>query len=1373
MNRNVPLLLLLLILKTIWGFDIVNYTSRNGEYGTVDICEIAMMGSNSSSGSRFTDTEVIGFCNTLGSSDPGFGYFTMELENPEGAVSDNIADYLATVCVLCFDGNKIWGIEGDGYRLFSIDQETGEYVVYGFTYHFTVLDYSFEEHILYGITLSGEIYSIDIETQECLFMANVPGMIGGGCLGNDNMFYCLEASGGDFWRIDQHNGDYDILLDTAYEYCHPTGFSCDRFTGMIYWWDSPGYFSNAQLKRYDPIEDHHELVGYFPEEATCSAFCIPSWAVNSGVASQVTELLTDVGDNVELSWVNPTETVNGETLENIDHIYIYRNEILIATISETLPGQHDSFTDNDPDEGENCYSIIVINDSGEGAPRDKKVWVGEDMPGKVDEIIINRNGDQVEIYWQPPAQGRHNGEFSGAVSNYHIISSDGQNFDLGGAANNLSFIPGSETLLNCSIMADNTIGDGLIERSVWIVNSWAQPVFLGKAEPEYLSGSIPFNALSYNALSETIYSAAFMRKSGISTGAITGLSYQLYDTHLSENMGDIQYSIYLGETEEIDLIERWVLAEELELVFQGLPDFQEGSQELMIEFVVPYLYNGGNLAIMISRSYVETLFRTKIRVSDIYEQPGCSRNFSSIDTYLHPINMVSPSEVAAHTIAPVVKIHMAGSEQTGVSGIVRNSETGAGAGETEVVLSQGDCSISAISGIDGGFYFPNVRNEIYSLRVAAIGYRCYEDSVTLEGGITDLEINLIPAELIEIYGFVATNDGYPVSGAELRLSGLTQETIFSEEDGSFVFSEVWGCNDFTLNVRTVQRIALPIHFRADSLDTDIGTILLPEHTYRVNNVAAALNQAEEVEISWNAPDTLYLLNEDFDHTNSGFWADRGWGWGTDSLVVNYGRGKFWGTALNNRYGLNVNYSLYSPEFYLDEDNYVLQFEHYLFASYGAGGNVKISVDRGESWELLEPVGGYDDIMNSSSHCNYNQGVYTGFIYNWTECEFDLSEYAFESVMIRFQFGSIFACIECLGWYIDNLRVSRENEERDMQSYRIIKGIDPGDYMNWELIASGLEGMEYLDSNWHNNIYCGDYIYAVQVEYDGGLVSQPAYCEPIQFGDNYSLSISLDPGIGDLKQTDVFMEPEGGFYDYAKRIIGNNMTFENVWQGDYVLRVQSYGFDDHEEIVSVSEDNNISLFLQYFLLPPSSLTIDAQTGMLNWQPPPSPVSERKSISREDVSLYKIYLDGELIMTTDLLMLDLSRLPLFEIGECYEIGVTALYDYKESNVISEEFICEFVVNDQAPDEIPFTTAINAVYPNPFNPEITVSYQLAENEIVNLSIYDIRGRKVKTLINEKQNAGRYQRSWTASDSASGIYFLRFKSGSYHHTRKIILLK
>jgi hypothetical protein len=88
-------------------------------------------------------------------------------------------------------------------------------------------------------------------------------------------------------------------------------------------------------------------------------------------------------------------------------------------------------------------------------------------------------------------------------------------------------------------------------------------------------------------------------------------------------------------------------------------------------------------------------------------------------------------------------------------------------------------------------------------------------------------------------------------------------------------------------------------------------------------------------------------------------------------------------------------------------------------------------------------------------------------------------------------------------------------------------------------------------------------------------------------------------------------------------------------------------------------------------------------------------------------------------------------------------------------------------------PATCTLHQNYPNPFNPSTTISYQLAKAGYVKLTVFDLLGREVATLVNNIQSAGMHSATWNAKNSASGIYYYQLSSGINIQTRKLVLTK
>ncbi len=95
------------------------------------------------------------------------------------------------------------------------------------------------------------------------------------------------------------------------------------------------------------------------------------------------------------------------------------------------------------------------------------------------------------------------------------------------------------------------------------------------------------------------------------------------------------------------------------------------------------------------------------------------------------------------------------------------------------------------------------------------------------------------------------------------------------------------------------------------------------------------------------------------------------------------------------------------------------------------------------------------------------------------------------------------------------------------------------------------------------------------------------------------------------------------------------------------------------------------------------------------------------------------------------------------------------------------------EQIGADVPRTFLLEQNYPNPFNPSTTIRYQLPVASEVKLEVYDVLGKKVAKLVNERQAAGVYQVIWNANGLSSGTYFYRLQAGQFVQTRKMMLVK
>ncbi len=91
----------------------------------------------------------------------------------------------------------------------------------------------------------------------------------------------------------------------------------------------------------------------------------------------------------------------------------------------------------------------------------------------------------------------------------------------------------------------------------------------------------------------------------------------------------------------------------------------------------------------------------------------------------------------------------------------------------------------------------------------------------------------------------------------------------------------------------------------------------------------------------------------------------------------------------------------------------------------------------------------------------------------------------------------------------------------------------------------------------------------------------------------------------------------------------------------------------------------------------------------------------------------------------------------------------------------------------DLVPVEYELSQNYPNPFNPTTTIGYSVKREGKVNITVFDILGRKVISLVNEVKSAGKYEVKFNAAHLASGVYLIRMNAGSYVSSKKMLLMK
>lgn len=154
-------------------------------------------------------------------------------------------------------------------------------------------------------------------------------------------------------------------------------------------------------------------------------------------------------------------------------------------------------------------------------------------------------------------------------------------------------------------------------------------------------------------------------------------------------------------------------------------------------------------------------------------------------------------------------------------------------------------------------------------------------------------------------------------------------------------------------------------------------------------------------------------------------------------------------------------------------------------------------------------------------------------------------------------------------------------------------------------------------------------------------------------------------------------------------------------------------------------------------------------------------------------YNVYLNGTLVGNATALEYTFDGLIH---GQGYLAGVSAVYTGGESDIIDVSFTYTGTGSEE--NILPNITRLIGNSPNPFNPVTRINFALAEAGQVEITIFNIKGEKVKTLTDEFYEAGNHSLIWDGSNEngkseASGIYFYKMRTGMYTSSMKMILMK
>ncbi len=289
-------------------------------------------------------------------------------------------------------------------------------------------------------------------------------------------------------------------------------------------------------------------------------------------------------------------------------------------------------------------------------------------------------------------------------------------------------------------------------------------------------------------------------------------------------------------------------------------------------------------------------------------------------------------------------------------------------------------------------------------------------------------------------------------------------------------------------------------------------------------------------------------------------------------------------------------------------------------------------------------------------------------------------------------------------------------------------------------------------------------------YDGGIVELSLNGAPFE-------QITPDGGYPLLFKNGVYPGPlPEDTPCYSGQILWNEAVFDIVGEGTAQFRFRFISDGSMNSVGWFIDD--LELLMESTPNAPTDLSAEQVDDniLLTWCTPGlgsqlDGIGKSGDRNTESLENYHIYRDGALIAETAALSYtdNLSGL----VYGSYVYQVAGVFDGVEGS-LSEPFAIDYVgIRPDSETQIPSETELRSAYPNPFNPVITLNFDLAQADVISMTVYDLMGRTIATILDTQLAAGSHTVQWDASQFASGMYLVQMKSGTYTGIQKVLLLK
>ncbi|MCK9583619.1 MAG: carboxypeptidase regulatory-like domain-containing protein [Candidatus Cloacimonetes bacterium] len=798
-------------------------------------------------------------------------------------------------------------------------------------------------------------------------------------------------------------------------------------------------------------------------------------------------------------------------------------------------------------------------------------------------------------------------------------------------------------------------------------------------------------------------------------GMITGIRFY---NQFSTNLTAMPTKIWLGSTAQTDLAADWIPSSQLTQVFDGFVDFPAGENVITITFPEPYMHlDGGNLVMMVNRPLDGSYYSS----SDLFKTQTVgsnrSRNMSSDSTDYDPAN---PSGGSANGVFPKTTFVVIPGGVGHITGTVLGADASPLAGVQVYVDLR---AYTTVTDAQGQFTIPNVLPNDFACTFSRHGYVTQIIDITLEENETEvMNVNMNLMAQVDVTGSILASDtGGGIAGAIINLVGYENYSGSSLGNGSFSIPTVFANQSYAYSISAAGYNSTNGIIDVTGTNHDMGNITLSEIAYAPNSVQAETNAAfNAVNLVWNAPDPNAVeITESFEAIT---FPPTGW----SQTITNAGPvnpiGVFptwcnFGTINISGSG-NVTPTEGSKQAGLWWD-YTHQDEWLFTPSFNCPPDAYLSFDTYA--KLGTPDGGHYYVKVSSD----GGSTWTAL---WDASAGAVGENHYE----------IPITVDLATYAGAGIKLAFHAQDPDT---------DDGLWNEW-----------FID-----NIYIGNF--AETLRFAGAELSSAR-------GINSNARAALEIPARSTNRTLVG-------YKVWRFTVGQENN-ESSWSPLTDEMVTTLNFEDQDW--STLPNSNYKWAVKAIYTADVISAPAFSNPLIKEVVSGNIVGFVRKPNNQGIADATITVAGGFSATTNSAGAYIMNVPAGIYSVTANAAGYSALTYEDITVTpNQNTTVNFVMSPvSTEDEImPVTvTALRGNYPNPFNPETTISYDIKDASNVRLDLYNVKGQLVRSLVNQDQAAGRYKVVFNGRDAkgnplSSGIFLYRFTAGAYSSTRKMMLME